>query len=414
MAKRFRVAISFAGEKRHFVKELAEILAFRLGRESILYDKFLEAELARSDLASYLPKLYKDETELIVVIFCGNYPNKEWCGLEWRAIYSLVKKKADHTIMLMRFDRVEPEDLHDLAGFIELDELSPVQAARHILERLALNASREMHASLVPPEPPQEFQQPPHSPSDSAASQGSAIVIRSFPPQAPDPANLALPPLDLTDLFNDREPIHEAVWSREIPERLAQVVPTLASLPQPLVVALQTHLSIAWFLGTKLTAKAGIAVLLRQRTNTGEAIWDGSNPKAPPEASRWLMSEIELNCGDELAVVVSITRPALADAQRSISFLALPIRRVLHAEIPDISQSAITDGSHARWLVDALVREATRLVQADLPPRIHLFPACPVALAFLLGQQAEALGPTTVYEFDFNNPSRSYQPGMAS
>jgi hypothetical protein len=37
-----------------------------------------------------------------------------------------------------------------------------------------------------------------------------------------------------------------------------------------------------------------------------------------------------------------------------------------------------------------------------------------VAFAFLLGQQADALGPTTVYEFDFNNPSRRYTPGMAS
>jgi hypothetical protein len=37
-----------------------------------------------------------------------------------------------------------------------------------------------------------------------------------------------------------------------------------------------------------------------------------------------------------------------------------------------------------------------------------------VSLAFLLGQQADALGPTTVYEFDSNHPSRRYTPGMAS
>jgi hypothetical protein len=37
-----------------------------------------------------------------------------------------------------------------------------------------------------------------------------------------------------------------------------------------------------------------------------------------------------------------------------------------------------------------------------------------VAFAFLLGQQADALGPTTVYEFAFNHPSRRYMPGMTS
>lgn len=414
MAKRFRVAFSFAGESRAFVEGVAQILASRFGRDSILYDKFHEAELARSNLALYLPKLYAEEVDLVVGIFCANYANKEWCGLEWRAIYGLLKQREDQAVMLMRFDRVEPEGLHGLAGFIDLDGQPPAHAARLICERLALNEGKPRHCYLGQPEALQEPHQPPPSPSASAPASGSLVVIRSFPPRAPDPANLALPPLDLTDLFIDRDPIHAEVWSREIPQRIARVLPALASLPQPLLLALQTHLSIAWFIGTRLTPKVGLSALLLQRTNAGEELWDGSTPKAPPEASRWQVSAVELNRGDDLALVVSVTRPALADVERSIRALALPIRRLLHVQLPEISQSAIADGAHARWLVDALVREAARLVQADLPPRIHLFPACPAALAFLLGQQAEALGPTTVYEFPFNNPSRCYRPGMAS
>ena len=143
-------------------------------------------------------------------------------------------------------------------------------------------------------------------------------MIRSFPQRAPDPANLALPPLELADLFIDRDPIHEEVWSREVPQRIAQVLPALASLPQPLLLALHTHLSIAWYLGTKLTPKVGMSVLLRQRTPAGEVIWDGSKPMAPPEASRWQMREVALNRGDDLALVVSVARHALPDVERSI------------------------------------------------------------------------------------------------
>jgi hypothetical protein len=44
MVKRFRVAFSFAGEKRPFVRDVAQILALRFGEEAILYDKFHEAE----------------------------------------------------------------------------------------------------------------------------------------------------------------------------------------------------------------------------------------------------------------------------------------------------------------------------------------------------------------------------------
>jgi hypothetical protein len=35
-------------------------------------------------------------------------------------------------------------------------------------------------------------------------------------------------------------------------------------------------------------------------------------------------------------------------------------------------------------------------------------------LAFLLGQQADILGPTTVYEFPFGEAKPLYTPGMAT
>jgi hypothetical protein len=55
--KRFRIAFSFAGEKRDFVGQVAAILARLFGREHILYDKYHEAEFARYDHGIYLPKL---------------------------------------------------------------------------------------------------------------------------------------------------------------------------------------------------------------------------------------------------------------------------------------------------------------------------------------------------------------------
>ena len=51
MSKRFRIAFSFAGEKRDFVAQVAGILAKRFGEDRVLYDKFHEAEFARSNLA---------------------------------------------------------------------------------------------------------------------------------------------------------------------------------------------------------------------------------------------------------------------------------------------------------------------------------------------------------------------------
>src|ERR1700754_2733350 len=89
--KRFRIAFSFAGEKRSYVEKIARILADRFGEDKILYDKFHEAEFARDDLAFYLPALYHDESDVIVGVFCADYEKKEWPGLEYKALFDLIK-----------------------------------------------------------------------------------------------------------------------------------------------------------------------------------------------------------------------------------------------------------------------------------------------------------------------------------
>jgi small GTP-binding protein len=141
-AKRFRIALSFAGEKRDFVEKVASLLAAKFGEDAILYDKFHEAEFARYNLGIYLPKLYSAESELIVPVLCKDYDHKRWTGWEWIHIYSLLTKQDGHRVMPCRFDNADADGLTPASGFIELDQKTPEQAAKLILERLALNEGR--------------------------------------------------------------------------------------------------------------------------------------------------------------------------------------------------------------------------------------------------------------------------------
>jgi len=140
--QRFRIAFSFAGEKRDFVSKVAALLAARFGEDAILYDKFYEAKFAKAGLAFSLPELYHNKSDLIVTVFCPDYDTKEWCGLEWSAIYGLIKQGKEDQVMLARFERVEGKGLYGLAGFVELDHKSPEEAAKLILERLAHNEGK--------------------------------------------------------------------------------------------------------------------------------------------------------------------------------------------------------------------------------------------------------------------------------
>lgn len=142
--RRFRVALSFPGERRAFVEEVAEHLAKSLDRSQILYDAWYRAEFARPNLDVYLQQLYHDEADLIVPFLCADYQLKEWCGLEWRAIKDVIKKRRDDDIMPMRFDRTEIPGLFSTDGYVDLVGIDAREAAADILKRL------ELHTNLHP------------------------------------------------------------------------------------------------------------------------------------------------------------------------------------------------------------------------------------------------------------------------
>lgn len=140
-AKRFRIAFSFAGEVRDFVEKTAAILAKKFGQDAILYDKYHEAEFARHDLGLYLPKLYGEQSELIVPVLCPQYDTKRWTGWEWIHIYSLLTKEDGHRVMPCRFEDATADGLTAACKFLELDDKTPEETAALILHRLELNGT---------------------------------------------------------------------------------------------------------------------------------------------------------------------------------------------------------------------------------------------------------------------------------
>ncbi len=61
--KRFQIALSFPGEHRDFVEQVAAVLAEKTGRDRVLYDRYYEAEIARPDLDTDLQDLRRPTME---------------------------------------------------------------------------------------------------------------------------------------------------------------------------------------------------------------------------------------------------------------------------------------------------------------------------------------------------------------
>lgn len=136
---RFKVALSFPGERRDYVAEVAKEVKKRLGAGTVFYDKDFTAQLARPNLDTLLQRIYLNNSDLVVVFLCSDYERKTWCGLEWRAVRTFIKNKNDHAIMFMRFDDADVSGTFPIDGYVDLEEYSPIQAARMIVERVRLN-----------------------------------------------------------------------------------------------------------------------------------------------------------------------------------------------------------------------------------------------------------------------------------
>jgi hypothetical protein len=139
--KRFNVALSFPGEHRGFVEKVAFYLTASFGPKRVLYDRDFEAEFARADFDIYLQRLYHDESELIAVFLCADYERKEWCGLEWRALRDLIKRRQVGTVMFLRFDSTDIPGLFSTDGYAWVGDRGPEAIAALIIERYRFQVS---------------------------------------------------------------------------------------------------------------------------------------------------------------------------------------------------------------------------------------------------------------------------------
>jgi hypothetical protein len=72
----------------------------------------------------------------LVFFLCGEYTEKEWCGLEWRAGRDLLKKNEDDRLMFLRLDLANIPGLYSIDGYLDISSLTADEVAREILKRL--------------------------------------------------------------------------------------------------------------------------------------------------------------------------------------------------------------------------------------------------------------------------------------
>ena len=150
---RFVVAFSFPGTYRSLVESIAKELADTYTKERVLYDRFHEEEFAQPNLDTILPNLYLRDSDLVVVIICQEYVNREWTGLEWRKIREHIMANHGHRIMLIRTDDVTIDSIPGLTrgdGFLDVGDRTSKDLVALIEKRIARIADKQAEQNNAP------------------------------------------------------------------------------------------------------------------------------------------------------------------------------------------------------------------------------------------------------------------------
>jgi hypothetical protein len=134
----FKVALSFPGEKRSYVSKVVDFLRTELGKDQVFYDLDYQSQMARPNLDTLLQDVYREKSGLIVVFLCAEYAQKQWCGLEWRAIRDIIKSKENDKVMFVRFDNADVEGIFSIDGYIDANQFTEEQTSKFIMERVML------------------------------------------------------------------------------------------------------------------------------------------------------------------------------------------------------------------------------------------------------------------------------------
>lgn len=130
----FEIALSFAGEDRVYVDQVANLL--RDSGIKVFYDLFEEANLWGKNLYDYLSGIYKDKALFTIMFISEHYADKLWPTHERQAMQSRAFGEHREYVLPARFDDTPIPGVLPTVAYISLVNLSPAAFVELIKKKL--------------------------------------------------------------------------------------------------------------------------------------------------------------------------------------------------------------------------------------------------------------------------------------
>lgn len=145
----YQVALSFAGEQREYVREVARALAAR--HVAVFYDEFEANNLWGKDGTEHFHQIYSRGTQYVVMFISAEYVAKAWTRQERRsAISRQIKDEAEY-ILPVRFDDTEVPGLPETIQYLSAGRYTPVALAVEIARKVGVGPTSGKASDVPPP-----------------------------------------------------------------------------------------------------------------------------------------------------------------------------------------------------------------------------------------------------------------------
>lgn len=134
---KYDVALSFAGEDRKYVEEVAMFLKKK--NIAVFYDYFEEENLWGKNLISYLEEIYTYKSKYCVIFISQYYVKKEWtCYESAAAMVRLLDSnmKQKEYLLPVKFDETKVSGVLSTIGFIDGKKKTPDELGNLIIKKL--------------------------------------------------------------------------------------------------------------------------------------------------------------------------------------------------------------------------------------------------------------------------------------
>ncbi len=143
----YDVCLSFAGEDRKYVRQVADELR-RLGIR-VFYDEYQEVDLWGKDLYEHLDDIYKNAARYCVIFVSNNYASKLWTNHERKSAQERAFKDSSDYILPARFDDTIVPGLRETVGYIDLCDRDAINFAKLIQKKVG----GHFRKNYIPPIP---------------------------------------------------------------------------------------------------------------------------------------------------------------------------------------------------------------------------------------------------------------------